>query len=102
MHEVIVVGPVQKYGNSEVMNKLGDMIIGCQMISTLIFACTLVLWFLMTVVLYPEQMITVIACVAGALGIENGHVAHSESYCVCRLFLAIFALSAAERIAIGK
>jgi len=48
-----------------VMNKLGDMIIGCQMISTLIFACTLVLWFLMTVVLYPEQMITVIACVAG-------------------------------------
>jgi len=49
----------------QVMNTMGDFIIFVQVLCTLVFACTLVLWFLMTVVLYPEQMITVIACVAG-------------------------------------
>jgi len=49
------------------LNNLADAIITFYVWSTLFFISTVGLWFIMAVVIYPEQMLTALGCVAGVI-----------------------------------
>lgn len=57
--------PAFQHGFHQLMNGMGSMLVSSYVWVILSFAISSVLWFAMVVVIYPEQMLTALACAGG-------------------------------------